>query len=700
MKFAMVDGMCPSAELLALYVQGDLDDDVSCQIDQHLDACFSCDEAAITLERERQGHWQSPEDATQQCLALDPAQTEALRKALLVPAPNDLNREASILARRQAPQPVAIQELGGFLLLETLGEGGFATVYLAQHRSMQRRVALKVSAARSDEASVLSGLDHPNIVRVFNEEFVAERGLYLLSMQYASGGSLRQVIDRVRNTPPAKRRGDILVSSVTDRMAIHCEERSDTAAFFATELNDWSTVVCWLGARMADALDYAHRRGVLHRDLKPANVLLSANCWPMLADFNLSFGADIAGARADDYFGGSVPYMSPEQLEVFTGKRAASQLTPASDIYSLGVLLWELSTGELPFKQTYKASDVQGLAEMIRERRQGSPTPPDHLPRGMQLVLREALHPDLVHRISNAGLIAWHLQLAAVRNVHDLLLPREVGWEMAAARWPVATLLLCAWMPNALLSVMNSIFNHTLIHSDRLPQLHLSHAFLNVTVLPAAAVALTVLARPIVRALHYIPKSELLGIDGDKARKRCLAMGTLTALVILACWVASGVAYPILIMRMGGRSEHLLTFFVSQVLHGVIASSIGFFAVTYLAIRCFLPRLIPGPLPELVGSLVKLHDQTNWHSAILGLMPPCSLIAVAVIQLHNETILLMLGLFGVLGYVVSLVLSRRIHVTLQLLSFATTPVSMLLFGQNQAALGSRSTADKAMTITA
>src|SRR5205085_4836966 len=113
----------------------------------------------------------------------------------------------------------------------------------------------------------------------------------------------------------------------------------------------WPQAVAWLGARLADALHYAHRRGVLHRDIKPANILLTADGAPRLADFNVGHCSKLDGVSPRAFFGGSLVYMSPEQLEAFNPAhdRDPGSLDGRSDLYSLGVTLWELLTGERPF---------------------------------------------------------------------------------------------------------------------------------------------------------------------------------------------------------------------------------------------------------------------------------------------------------------------------------------------------------------
>src|SRR5262249_6136805 len=140
----------------------------------------------------------------------------------------------------------------------------------------------------------------------------------------------------------------------------------------------WGEAVCWLGRCLAEALEHAHQRGVLHRDVKPANVLLTARGWPLLADFNVAFCSKLEGANASAFFGGSLAYMSPEQMEACNpaDPRTSASLDGRSDLYSLGVVLWELLTGRRPFPDELLAADwPTALERLATQRRTGPPQP-------------------------------------------------------------------------------------------------------------------------------------------------------------------------------------------------------------------------------------------------------------------------------------------------------------------------------------
>ena len=112
----------------------------------------------------------------------------------------------------------------------------------------------------------------------------------------------------------------------------------------------WPEAVCRLGAKTARALDHAHRLGVLHRDVKPANILVTPEGSPKLADFNVSYSGAVTGATPEAYFGGSLAYMSPEQLEACkpTGTHRADELDGRSDLYALGIVLVGAADGISP----------------------------------------------------------------------------------------------------------------------------------------------------------------------------------------------------------------------------------------------------------------------------------------------------------------------------------------------------------------
>src|SRR4051812_3817103 len=291
----------------------------------------------------------------------------------------------------RAPQPMVHlnpgDQVDDFDLLTLLGEGAFAKVFLARQRSLQRLVALKVSANRGVEPQTLAQLDHPHIVRVYDQRTLPGGGMRLLYMPYVSGGTLQSVLQHVRAVPADKRSGPTLGEAIHRVLQRRGEEppvEAPVRARFA-EMT-WPQAVAWLGVRLADALHYAHRRGVLHRDIKPANVLLTADGAPRLADFNVGHCSKLDGVSPKAFFGGSLVYMSPEQLEAFNPahERDPASLDGRSDIFSLGVTLWELLTGDRPFGPEEVGGPLAiAIAELTARRKAGLPAgatrslPPD-----------------------------------------------------------------------------------------------------------------------------------------------------------------------------------------------------------------------------------------------------------------------------------------------------------------------------------
>jgi serine/threonine protein kinase len=223
----------------------------------------------------------------------------------------------------------APQTLGGRYHLEQLiAEGGFGQVWRARDDALERTVAVKLTAVDClKEARRVAQLKHDGIVSV--HDVGREEGFCFIVFDYVEGPDLAR------------------------RMA----ER-DFAWPDAAELT----------ARVADELQYAHERGVIHRDIKPANILLDQQGNPLLADFGIAVtAAEMASEVVTT--AGTMAYMAPEQLE---GDEADAPADARTDIYSLGVVLYQLVTGRLPFE----AHTLWGLRTKILTAR---PVPPDRL---------------------------------------------------------------------------------------------------------------------------------------------------------------------------------------------------------------------------------------------------------------------------------------------------------------------------------
>ncbi|HEX4149886.1 MAG TPA: serine/threonine-protein kinase, partial [Pirellulales bacterium] len=466
-------------------------------------------------------------------------------------------------ALHQTPQVNSFEPgqcVDDFDLLLRLGSGAFGSVFLARQRSLGRMVALKIAADQGFETQTLAQLDHPNIVRVYDQRPLLERRLQLIYMQYLPGGTLDDIVKCVRQTPVAQRSGKLLLECVDRRL----EERGsvpsgDSATRQLLAASSWPEIVCWLGSRIAGALDHAHSRGVLHRDLKPANVLLAADGHPRLADFNVSTCDVVPGASASAYFGGSLAYMSPEQLDICLGtdQSQADSLDQRSDLFTLGVLLWELLTGERPFGDDREfAPTPAALAQLAARRRQelgedalGALRP--NCPAQLIDVLRGLLQPDRDRRIASAESVRRQLELCLRPDVERLGRPQRAGPLAALARHPLPLLIAAGVVPNLVLGMLNIAYNMEEIlrhvEDQQVPRVfRLQVATINPVAYLIGIGTLVVLAWPVVRAV----KSQATGHAAEahasaRWRERSLLLGKYVALVSGIEWFVSGLVFPL-----------------------------------------------------------------------------------------------------------------------------------------------------------
>lgn len=233
---------------------------------------------------------------------------------------------------------------GRYQLARVLGGGGMAEVYLARDRKLDRDVALKVLPYRyacdpesverfRREAGAAARLNHPHIVQIYDWGEAA--GTYYISMEYVPGRSLKEVIQEEGSLPSEK-----IVS---------------------------------VAAQVLDALAFVHAAGFVHRDIKPQNILLDDRGRAKVADLGIVRAADSGGMTAKGSILGTAQYLSPEQAQ---GQTA----TPASDLYSLGAVMYEMATGRPPFTgENPVALALQHVGE--------PPEPPSRLRPGLPVAL-------------------------------------------------------------------------------------------------------------------------------------------------------------------------------------------------------------------------------------------------------------------------------------------------------------------------
>lgn len=354
----------------------------------------------------------------------------------------------SLAAQRTLPQ--VGEQFGSFTLVALLGEGAFGRVFLARQQNLsQRLVALKITFGRPTEAQKLARLQHGNIMPVYS---VHRRGkLSAICMPYLGSITLADLIAWVKRQGSLPRSAESLVKTVESRRAelstvVHGQARMADQAEMPIQQVNLAQLRQSLGSNLemyfarcmqqvAAGLEQAHERGIVHRDLKPANILISDNGEPLLLDFNLAAEqAEIGKAAHEARIGGTLPYMSPEQLRQFQGDQQQT-LGGSSDLYALGVVLYECLTAQHPFP--IRRGNLEAtLQQMIADRQ--SP-PPDvrqlnpAVSPALSAIVQRCLQPAPQHRYQRASQacedLRRHLEHRPLRYVPNPSL-REL-----AAKW-------------------------------------------------------------------------------------------------------------------------------------------------------------------------------------------------------------------------------------------------------------------------
>ncbi len=292
---------------------------------------------------------------------------------------SDETRSLSAAAGPRPPTPGAggatsgdPAKIGRYRIIHPLGQGGFGRVYLAHDDDLDRPIAIKVPnperinhtedvEAFLAEARILARLDHPHIVPVFDVGRT-EDGLCFVVSKLVEGSDLAVKVGHARPS------------------------FQDSAQLVAT---------------VADALNYAHTRGLVHRDIKPANILIDASGQPCVADFGLALKDEDFGKGGG--LSGTPAYMSPEQA-----RGEGHRVDGRSDIFSLGIVLYELLTGKRPFRG-------DSLLEVLESIKTAEPRPPrqidDTIPRELERICQKSLSKRVSERYSAANDMAEDIRL-------------------------------------------------------------------------------------------------------------------------------------------------------------------------------------------------------------------------------------------------------------------------------------------------
>jgi serine/threonine protein kinase len=242
--------------------------------------------------------------------------------------------------------------LHDFRILAELGRGGRGRVFLARQTSLaDRALVLKMTPCEGQEHLSLARLQHTHIAPLYWAQGLPARNLRILCMPFLGVVTLSALQEQLTDVPPAQRSGrdlrDVLERTQAAELIAEPAQGPDRERLSALS---YVQAVCWIGNCLAEALDYAHRRGLVHLDLKPSNVLLAADGQPMILDFHLARAPIDPGESSPEQLGGTRDYMSPEQraalAAVSVGKPVPGRVDGRSDQYSLGLVLHELLGGK------------------------------------------------------------------------------------------------------------------------------------------------------------------------------------------------------------------------------------------------------------------------------------------------------------------------------------------------------------------
>jgi serine/threonine protein kinase len=606
-------------------------------------------------------------------------------------------------AGRDPERPMALlpgAKVDDFEIIKLLGRGAFGHVYLARQISLDRQVALKISANRGSEGRTMARLEHQHIVQVFSETMDKAFNQRLLCMQLVPGIGLEKLIAMLHDTHDKRRKKQseartewtgAQMLAIIDKSTALPTALDPSALHDREALADMDAVeaTAWFGGRLAEALDFAHRHGVLHRDIKPANVLVNTYGRPMLADFNISsqpLGSEPGG---EEMFGGTFAYMAPEHLDAFNPDHPAGHdaVTPRSDLYSLGLVLQQLLDGRMCFPMPKRGDDIlESLRRMSEERWHTRPTcrpGPPGAEKTLQRSIARCLEPDPKDRFASGAELAKQLDGCRQLRQAERQLPRLRRMFAGVLRRPFAWLIALVVLPQLAGSAVNIVYNATQIGSELTDaQQRLFNQLIigyNAIVYPIALTLFVLAVRPVWRCWRALAGAEPLA-DGyvEAARRQALRLPVWIAALTAFGWFPGGFLFPAII--------HLLTpplsielgahFVASFFMSGLIALAYSLCGVEFVVLRALYPGMWRNARDfseTAARELAPVSTHLVWIQILAGSIPlAAASLTVLLGKDSNSTydwLVFGLILLGGLGYHIAGTVTRKLsHVVIALTS--------------------------------
>lgn len=497
------------------------------------------------------------------------------------------------------------ESIGDVQLVRVLGEGAFGKVFLGRQTSLDREVAVKITANLGHEGRMMATLDHPLIVQVFSESVDDDKGIRMLCMQYVRGATLQQLIKTMRSLPPESRDGEALLRIVDEFSGE--DDKLDPAKLHDREILEncrLDEAVCWIGSFLAEALAYAHRRDVLHRDIKPANVIVNQYGHPMLTDFGLSARANGAITIGAAVFGGTIGFMAPEHIQALnpSNPRTEDAVDQRSDIFSLGAVLLDLIAREsvhcgeactLAGKDidhvTANQRDIATVSGQMKRSEVAAP---------LATIIRRCLEPDPDKRYPLADTLAMDLRGAfSLLKINRRLSPSG-PWSKWASSMPFCFLLTLTCVPNLAASAANIWYNVEFVIEDLASEQQ--HAFIwmtvwyNVVVFVLMAVLLDRTLFEAYRRWCRVKASFFEPTDDvNDVRGRVLRLPIWTLVLGGVGWLPFAVVVPAGMEFLSGPIPWgvVMQISVAFTVTGLVAIIGNYFVVTYVAVGVLYPRL-------------------------------------------------------------------------------------------------------------